>query len=192
MRSVLAALLAAACLLPAACLAQTQSELLSQSREIAASLLQQLGARLRATLEEKGPEGAVPVCRNIAPDLAGQLSRETGWRVARVSLRTRNPLLGTPDAWEQKALAEFDRRAAAGEKPDALELGEVVEEPAGRYFRYVRAIPVTALCVTCHGAKEQMSPFILEQIATEYPHDRATGYALGQIRGAVTIKRPLD
>jgi hypothetical protein len=192
MRSVLATLLAAACLLPASGLAQTQSELLTQSREVATSLLQQLGGRLRATLEEKGPEGSVPVCRNIAPDLAGQLSRETGWRVARVSLRTRNPLLGTPDAWEQKALAEFDRRAAAGEKPETLELGEVVEEPAARYFRYVKAIPVTGLCTTCHGAKEQMSPFILEQIATEYPHDRATGYAPGQIRGAVTIKRRLD
>ena len=134
----------------------------------------------------------MPVCRQFAPELAGQLSRETGWRVARVSLRTRNPLLGTPDPWEQKALAEFDRRAAAGEKPDTLEFAEVVEEPAGRYFRYLKAIPVGPLCVTCHGSKDQMAPFMVEEIEKQYPHDRATGYTPGQVRGGVTVKRRLD
>ena len=39
----------------------------------------------------------------------------------------------------------------------------------------MKAIPVQPLCLTCHGAKDQMSPFILEQLGTEYPHDRATG-----------------
>jgi hypothetical protein len=132
------------------------------------------------------------VCRNIAPELAGQLSRETGWRVARVSLRTRNPLLGTPDAWEQRVLAEFDRRAAAGEKPEALEIGEIVDEPAGRYYRYVKAIPVGSLCVTCHGPRDQLAPSIVEQLGKEYPHDRAVGYTPGQVRGGVTVKRRID
>ena len=48
-----------------------------------------------------------------------------------MSLKTRNPLLGTPDAWEQAVLAEFDRRAAAGEKPETLEYSETVTEPQG-------------------------------------------------------------
>ena len=192
MRALLAVLLGAACLLPVAAPAQTQDQLLAESRQVAGSLLQQLSVRLRATLEENGPEGSVPVCKSIAPELAGQLSRETGWRVARVSLRTRNPLLGTPDPWEQKVLAEFDRRAAAGEKPETLELGEVVEEPAGRYFRYLKAIPVSPLCVTCHGKADQLSPFLADQLAAEYPHDRAIGYVPGQVRGGVTVKRRLD
>jgi len=172
--------------------ANAQAQLLSESRETATSLLQQLSTRLRATLAENGPEGSVPVCKTVAPELAGKLSRETGWRVARVSLRTRNPLLGTPDAWEQRILEEFDRRAAAGDKPETLEFGEVVTEPAGRYFRYLKAIPVSALCVTCHGPRDQLSPFIQEQLRSDYPHDKAVGYLPGQIRGAVTIKRPLE
>ena len=172
--------------------AQAQAQLLSESRETATSLLQQLSTRLRATLAENGPEGSVSVCKTLAPELAGKLSRETGWRVARVSLRTRNPLLGTPDAWEQRILEEFDRRAAAGDKPETLEFGEVVNEPAGRYFRYLKAIPVSALCVTCHGPRDQLSPFIQEQLRSDYPHDKAVGYSPGQIRGAVTIKRPLE
>lgn len=192
MRALLAALLLAALALPAVARAQTPPELLADSRKAAASLVQQLGAQLRAALDAGGPEGAIPVCRTIAPALAGQLSRDTGWRVARVSLRTRNPLLGTPDPWEQAALADFDRRAAAGEKPETLELGEIVDEPAGRYYRYVKAIPAGPLCMACHGPAEQMSPAIVEQVRKEYPHDRATGYLPGQIRGAVTIKRRLD
>jgi len=28
-------------------------------------------------------------------------------------------------------------------------------------------------------------------LTKEYPHDQATGYSVGQIRGAVSIKRPL-
>jgi hypothetical protein len=170
---------------------QDGSELLLQSRQAAASLLQQLGGQLRTTLADNGPEGSIPVCKSIAPELAGRMSRESGWRIARVSLKTRNPLLGTPDAWEQKVLQEFDRRAAAGEKPETLEFGEIVNEPAARYYRYMKAIPVQPLCLTCHGSADQMPPFVQEQIRAEYPHDRGLGYSPGQVRGAVTIKRPL-
>ena len=183
--------LGAFCAIPTGVRSEDPDTLLPESRQTAVSLLQQLGTKLRATITDNGPEGSVAVCKDFAPLLAGQLSRQTGWRVARVSLRTRNPLLGTPDAWEQKVLEEFERRLAAGEKPDALEFAEIVQEPAARYYRYMKAIPVQPLCLTCHGAKEQMSPFILEPLGTEYPHDRATGYSPGQIRGAVTVKRPL-
>ena len=170
---------------------QQPAELLAQSREAAASLLQQLGTQLKSALAEHGPEGSVAVCKNIAPELTGRLSREKGWKIARVSLKTRNPLLGTPDAWEQKVLEEFDRKVAAGAKAETLEFGEVVNEPAARYYRYMKAIPVQPLCLTCHGARDQISPSVMERLGADYPHDRATGYSPGQVRGAVTVKRPL-
>jgi hypothetical protein len=192
MRTSLGALALVTTIAIAQAQAADDAKLLTESRETAVSLLQQLSVKLRATLAENGPEGSVPVCKSVAPELAGKLSRETGWRVARVSLRTRNPLLGTPDAWEQRVLESFDRKAAAGEKPDTLEFGEVVEEPAGRYYRYLKAIPVSPLCVACHGPRDQLSPFLQDQLKAEYPHDKGVGYSPGQIRGAVTIKRPLE
>jgi len=191
MRLVSLGMVCLMCLFCVPARAQQPAELLTQSREAATSLLQQLGAQLRSTLAESGPEGAVAVCKNIAPELAGRLSREKGWKVARVSLKTRNPLLGTPDAWEQKVLEGFDRKVAAGEKAETLEFGEVVNEPAARYYRYMKAIPVQPLCLTCHGPRDQISPSILERLGADYPHDRATGYSTGQVRGAVTVKRPL-
>jgi len=172
--------------------AQTGDELLASSRTTSAQLVQQLGAELKQELARGGPAGAIGVCRESAPAIAGRLSRESGARVARVSLKTRNPLLGTPDAWEQAVLAEFDRRAAAGEKPEAMEFFETVTEPQGRYFRYMKAIPVQPLCLACHGTAEAIAPEVVQRLGTDYPHDRARGYTLGQIRGAVTIKRPLD
>ena len=88
-------------------------------------------------------------------------------------------------------MAEFDRRVAAGEKAEILEYSETIDEPRGRYFRYMKALPVQPLCLTCHGAAENIPENVEARLAIEYPHDRATGYALGQVRGAVTIKQPL-
>src|SRR5262245_37535108 len=93
--------------------APAQEEQVANPRKMAGDLTQQLGARLRAELAQGGPGNAIAVCKDIAPQLAGRLARESGARVAPVSLKTRNALLGAPDAWEQRALAEMDRRAAA-------------------------------------------------------------------------------
>lgn len=161
------------------------------ARATASQLVQLLGATLKAELAANGPEGAIGVCRDAAPAIAGKLSRDSGSRVARVSLRTRNALLGTPDAWEQTVLAEFDRRTAAGDKPEALEHAEFVDEPAGRYFRYLKAIPVQPMCLACHGPAQGIPAAVQVKLATDYPNDRATGYTPGQVRGAVTVKKPL-
>ena len=171
---------------------QSRADQEAEARTLASRMIQQLGAALKKEMAASGPEGAVLVCRDIAPMIAGELSRSSGARVARVSLKTRNPLLGTPDAWEHRVLVEFDRRAAMGEKIESLEYVDAVDEPGGRYLRYMKALPVQPLCLACHGNAEQISDAVKARLATEYPHDRATGYAPGQVRGAVTIRRPVD
>jgi hypothetical protein len=163
-----------------------------ESRLVVSQLLQRVGGEMRRELEYSGPTSAVLVCKYSSPEIASDLSRKTGWRISRVSLRARNPAMGAPDTWEQKVLESFDRRVAAGEKADALEYFEVVSEPAGRFFRYMKALPVAPLCLACHGPVETLSSTVRSRISVEYPHDKATGYRVGQVRGAVTIKRPLE
>lgn len=175
-----------------ACSLAALADQTADARATASQLVQKLGAALKQEMAAGGPQQAISVCRDIAPGLAGELSRSSGGRVARVSLKTRNPLLGLPDAWEQQVLMDFDRRAASGEKPETLEYSEVVEEPQGRYFRYMKALPVQPLCLSCHGGPESVSDQVKMKLASEYPHDRAFGYTLGQIRGAVTIKQRLE
>lgn len=164
---------------------------LAPQRVAATTLVQQLGAELKKEIAANGPEGAIGVCKELAPKIAGELSRKEGWKLTRVSLKPRNPMLGMPDAWEQQALQQFDARAAAGDKPESLEIAEVVQEPAGRYLRYAKAIPVQSPCLACHGGQEDIKPAVKARLAETYPHDRATGYALGMVRGAISIKQPL-
>ncbi len=155
------------------------------------ALTDRLGAELKAALERGGPVQAVSVCRDLAPAIAGEMSRQHGWCVTRVSLQPRNALLGSADAWEQRQLLRFEQRLAAGEAPARLEVDEVVDEPAGRYLRYVRALPVQPACLMCHGEAQQLAPTVAAEIDARYPHDLATGYSLGQLRGAVSIKMAL-
>lgn len=182
---------ALACIQPATAQSDLGAET-QAARALAGQLVQQLGTTLKTELAANGPEGAIGVCKDAAPAIAGNLSRQSGAKVARVSLRTRNPLLGSPDAWEQTVLTDFDRRAAAGEKADAMEHAELVDEPAGRYFRYLKAIPVQPLCLACHGTAETIPEGVQRKLAADYPNDRARGYTPGQIRGAVTIKKPVN
>ncbi len=171
--------------------ANADDSILRQSRAVAVSLMQELGAALKKEIAAGGPELAVSVCTEIAPALARKYSLENGWRVTRVSLKARDAMLGMPDVWEQQALADFDARASAGEGADKLEYSAVVDEPSGRYFRYVKALPMQPLCAACHGQPEQLSDVVKSNLAKIYPHDRATGYSIGQVRGAISIKRPL-
>lgn len=186
----LAALVGAA----AGALAQSADDMrryLEDGRNVATKFARDLGGELRRELEATGPLRSIIVCKFSAPEVASSLSRMTGWRVSRVSLRTRNPALGQPDAWEHRVLVDFDRRAQSGEKPESIEFGEVVTEPGGVFFRYMKALPVDRMCLQCHGPADSLSGSVKERLATDYPFDRATGYSLGQIRGAVTVKRPL-
>jgi hypothetical protein len=128
----------------------------------------------------------------VAPRIANDISLEQGWKVVRVGTRVRNPMLGLPDAWEQKVLQEFERRAAAGETFEAMAYSEVVEEPAGKSLRYMKAIGVAPQCLVCHGSAEQIAAPVRTQLQTLYPHDRAVGYKPGDLRGAVSIKQPLN
>lgn len=161
-----------------------------ESRAIAMTLMQQLSAELKKEISANGPDAAIKVCKNIAPELASKLSLEKGWRVTRVSLNPRNALLGMADAWEQQGLTEFDARAANGEALEKMEFSASVTEPGGRYFRYMKALPVQPLCLVCHGDKEQIPASVRATLVEHYPHDRAVGYVSGQIRGAISIKRP--
>lgn len=160
-------------------------------RKVAAQLLTQIRGEVAKEMEQGGPLRSVLVCKYSVPEITSSLSRKSGMRVSRVTLKARNPALAAPDPWEQRVLLEFDKRVAKGEKAETLEFSEIVAEPQGRFLRYMKAIPVAQVCTTCHGSAETLTDAIKAQLAAEYPYDKATGYSVGQVRGAVTVKRAL-
>ncbi len=161
-----------------------------ESRNTVKELMTQLGSAMQKEMMANGPGAAIKVCKDLAPSITSDISRKTGQRVTRVSLKVRNPLLASPDAWEQKVLADFALRAQK-ENPATLEYAEITTEPQGKFLRYMKAIPMQDVCLKCHGTPETVAPQVKEQLAAEYPHDKATGYTAGQIRGAFSIKKAL-
>lgn len=154
---------------------------LADSREIVKEFAGHLQAALQSAISTGGPANAVGVCKDIAPDIASELSRERGAAVSRTSLRLRNPA-NLPRDWQFDVLREFDDRNATDTVPEFYE-----SRPDGQ-FRYMKAIPTGGLCLACHGS--EIPAEVGEQLDENYPHDRARGYAAGDIRGAFSIVWP--
>lgn len=142
-----------------------------------------LKPQLQAAVKSGGFAHAINVCADIAPAIAAQISQDTGWTVKRVSLKARNPN-AVPDAYERGVLENFERRKAEGEAVAALNDGQWQD---GRY-RFMKAQGVEGLCLNCHGSN--LAPPVVKALSERYPQDRATGYAVGDIRGAISLIAP--
>jgi hypothetical protein len=162
------------------------------ARKVAGEFVKKLGGALKQEMMSGGPDKAIVVCRDLAPQIAGELSRANGWQVTRVGTRVRNPMLGMTDDWERKVLTDFEARAAKGEKYQDMAFGEVVEIGGDEHYRFMKAIPLQEACLSCHGSTEQIPDSVKAVLARDYPHDRATGYQVGELRGAVSIVQPLN
>jgi hypothetical protein len=169
---------------------EEQAAMAGDARKAAGTLIQKLGGELKTALGEKGPEGAIGVCKQRAPQIAAEVSQQSGFEVKRVSPKNRNPA-GVPDAWEAQAQAGLEKRLAAGERPETLETWQVVSTPTGKQFRYAKALPVQPVCLTCHGDPATLTAGVKARLAADYPLDKATGYAPGMVRGIVSVKRAL-
>jgi len=156
---------------------------LAEARGASDALGRELASKLFAERAEGGPTPAVRVCSEVAPAIAAAASRE-GRTVRRVSLRARNPG-DEPDSWERPRLEALARSQSEGRLPD--ELHEVVESADGVRLRYLKPILVAEPCLACHGDPARLDPEVVAILAERYPEDRATGYAVGDLRGAFSV-----
>lgn len=157
-----------------------------ESRATVKAFAGNLKGELQAAMKEGGPSHAIPVCNVKAPEIARAMSKPPERIVGRTSHKVRNPA-NAPDAWEAMVLDEFRQRAAAGEDLKTMEKAALVQRNGRRTYRYMKAIPVGAICLTCHGSR--IDPGLKARIDSLYPEDQATGFALGKLRGAFTITR---
>lgn len=157
---------------------------LAQSRSLAKSFGAELKSELKAGLQQGGPVHAVDVCKDIAPRIASEISRQSGAKVARTSLRFRNPG-NAPEPWQSRVLRGFDQQAVTAADGEALEYAAAADDGT---FRYMLAIRTDGVCLACHG--EALAPALHERINDEYPLDRAVGFRLGDVRGAFSVTWP--
>lgn len=155
------------------------------------TFVKQLGSAMQKEMKAGGPMAAAKVCSELAPQITSQISRDKGWKVTRVGARVRNPMLGIADRGEQEVLKKFQERKSKGESFEKMAYAEIVDEPNGKYFRFMKAIGVKGQCLACHGGSTAIKQEVKDMLAKNYPHDKAKGYKVGDLRGAVSIKRPL-
>ena len=146
------------------------------------------GGELKQTVQQGmkagGPTAAIPLCNTEAPQIKARHS-QGDWQVARTSSRVRNPD-NVADAWEAEVLAQFEQRMAAGESADMMEASRLQDGE----FRYMKAIPAGGVCMNCHG--EKLTDAVTSRLHELYPEDQATGYRVGDLRGAFTLRKVIQ
>jgi hypothetical protein len=163
----------------------SETALREQARAAADALLQRLVGRLNQEYQQGGAGRGVQVCAQVAQTLTREVAREQGVQMRRVSLKNRNPR-NAPDAWERQILQRWERDLQAG-KPIG-EVGEWRTQQGQRVYRYMRPIMLAMpLCLECHGDPQNIKPEVRRLIRQNYPNDKATGYKLGDLRGAFSI-----
>lgn len=158
---------------------------LERARAAADAVVSRVRGLLEAELARGGPAGAVDACAETAQVATQEESERLGVRVRRVSLRFRNPA-DAPDDYERAALLRLEETVRGGELPS--EVSEFVPVTGGgQELRYLRPVVVAPHCLGCHGRPEELKPGVAEALARRFPDDPATGYSVGDLRGAVSV-----
>lgn len=174
--------------LEATSLEAVDSASLLSARDAADALGKGLMTALLGQLEAEGPEGALAFCADSAQLLTARYQAE-GIDVHRTSLKVRNPA-NAPDSVEVRVLDLLADLHESGVLPP--EYVEVRRLATGtRELRYFRPIKVAAGCLTCHGPSDNIAPAIKTVLAERYPEDAAVGYAEGDLRGVIAVRRAL-
>lgn len=164
------------------------AEALAQERAVAAA--KTLGGTLKKRLGEALGAGKVPdaldVCSKEAAAIRAKVEAETGVRVGRASLRTRSPANAAPD-WVAEWLKAQGERPAEGVAP----MKQLAKGADGDVARFIAPIAVDPLCLHCHGPTESLATEVKKLLAERYPADAATGYAIGDLRGALWAEAPV-
>ena len=171
----------------AAASADPQVELTKEARGLTKTFASALKDALMKGMG-KGPAEAVKVCNTEAPAIAERVDGAEGWKVGRTSLKLRNPH-NAPDAWEREQLERFEKDKAAGKPADQLEAAAIVDIDGTRTFRYMKAIPTAAMCLSCHGS--ELASDVESTLDELYPKDAARGFSDGDLRGAFTLQKAL-
>ena len=165
---------------------KVDNQQLEQARVLVKTFATDLKKVLSKSMISGGAINALKQCNIQAPLIADKHTALSGWRVGRTALKVRNED-NTPDDWEINVLKQFEQRKLAGENLTTMEYAETVVKGNQRIYRYMKPIPTAGLCLTCHGA--ELTESVSEKVQSLYPKDQATGFSLGDIRGAFTLEK---
>jgi|GEM_PF-134545 len=152
----------------------------AQSKALAArdTLFTRLSGRLSEVIQAKGPVAAIEVCSREAAEIAKSVSEEQGVRIGRTAIKLRNPKNAPPD-WVQPLV---DQRTT---EPHFVAL------PNGESGALL-PIKLKRKCLVCHGTTDTIPADVKTKLAELYPHDQATGFSEGDLRGWFWVVIPAE
>ncbi|WP_404395900.1 DUF3365 domain-containing protein [Pseudoalteromonas phenolica] len=159
-----------------------KAQLDMQAKKITNAFATELKTTLMAAVAKGGLSAGVEVCQEQAPEIAKKYSSH-GWQISRTSLKTRNSQ-NTPNIDEIAILQDFAKRLASGEPAKTVSYSNL--NPQSGEYQFMKAIPTGQVCLACHG--ENISDDLQAKIKAHYPKDTATGFKLGELRGAFSFK----
>ena len=167
------------------CLGADEDPRIAASHDYASQLQEALSGKLMAAMQQGGPISAIEVCQIEAPRIAAELSSSgEPSRVWRTALKLRNPN-NAPDDEASGVMQQFTQSLAEGDKPP---MTEFITYPDGS-ARYMQSIIMQPPCLACHGGS--LPEDVQAAIAERYPEDEATGFEVGDLRGAFVVDWPV-
>ncbi|HSW56673.1 MAG TPA: DUF3365 domain-containing protein [Ignavibacteriaceae bacterium] len=160
-------------------------------RTTAMEFMKDLKGVLITQIQTSGVLQAVSVCSDTAQILTNNFGVQKGVFIKRVSFKNRNEN-NLPDDFEKQVLNKFELLHQNKELTSETEHTEIVQEGEFKYLRYLKPIFVQAECLNCHGSETDIMPEVKQLIAQEYSNDKAVGYLVGDLRGAVSLKKVIE
>ncbi len=159
------------------------AEVVKTGNKASKLLLKTLGGNLKKHLKHGGPAEALEFCAMHAAELTAKVDNELGKKVSikRVTLKPRNP--ANEATGDEKAVLE----ALELLKKNNVRLPRhLVEKTKSGYKFYKPLVINKPVCLKCHG--EHIDPALEKKIKNIYPTDKATGYKMGDLRGAIVVE----
>lgn len=157
---------------------------IAEAKAIANTFATALKQELQAAMKAGGPVKALNVCNIEAMPITAKSAQELNASISRVSLKNRN-MSNVPNEWQRVVLEEFDSRVSRGEDAGEMISSTVVESDGKKQLRFMKALPTGGVCLACHG--QELSSEVQTVLKDLYPDDKATGYSLGENRGAIVV-----
>jgi hypothetical protein len=148
---------------------------------------QKLMKELASALRSGGTIEAIPFCKQSAPQIAAEFSKNYRTTIQRVSHRPRNPA-NRVKPFERAIIRNYLQR----EFQDAPFLPRIEKPDANTKIVYAPIFLTLPTCLQCHGQpRKEIKADTLAALRQLYPRDEAKGFKLGDIRGLwkVTVKR---
>jgi uncharacterized protein (UPF0335 family) len=159
-------------------------------RKDAKEFMESLKTILVKEMQTNGVAAAVSVCSDTAQLLTVNYGFSKGIYIKRVSFMNRNRN-NVPDGFETKVLKSFERLRWEKKLTDTTEFIELIDDNGVAKVRYMKPIFIQAPCLSCHGTLDRIGEDIKTILHSKYPEDKATGYDIEDLRGAVSIQKTL-